>query len=132
MKDSADYVFYSFPLARGGKTFYYKISTEGNQNSGSPISSDSVKVNFRGRMINGSVFDQTYTGSLPSVSAKPYTFKLDELIGGWQENLIHMKAGEVRTIILPQELGYGVNGARTIPPFSTLVFDIQLITFTGK
>ena len=123
---------YNLPIARGGSSFYYKITTQGNQNSGSPTSTDSVKVNYRGRLINGSVFDQNYLGSLPNSSAKPITFKLSKLIGGWQENLIHMKAGEVRTIILPYELGYGVYGAgSSVPPFSTLIFDIQLITFTS-
>ncbi|MEI8087671.1 MAG: FKBP-type peptidyl-prolyl cis-trans isomerase [Paludibacter sp.] len=133
MKDSAGYVLYSIPIARGGSSFYYKITTQGNQNYGSPTLTDSVKVNYRGRFVNGNVFEQTYTGSLANnISAKPYTFKLDGLLGGWQENLTHMKAGEIRTIVLPQELGYGVYGAGPIPPFSTLVFEIQLITFTSQ
>ena len=132
MKDSAGFVSYSVPIAKGGSRFYYKITTQGNQNSGSPTLSDSVKVNYRGKLMNGGIFEQTYTGSLPNSSAKPYTFSLSNLIGGWTENLIHMKAGEIRTIVLPQELGYGAYGAGPIPPFSTLVFDIQLISFSGK
>jgi len=132
MKDSVGYVLYTIPANQGGSSYYYKITSPGDQNSGSPKLTDNVKVNYRGKIINGSIFDQTYKGvGIPVDStATPRTFLLNGLIPGWQVNLLQMKAGEKRTIILPQELGYGTYGGGAIPPYSTLVFDIQLISFT--
>jgi len=130
-KDSTSYVLSWVPIARGGSSFYYKIKTQGNSASGSPLTTDSVRVNYRGKMIDGTIFDQTYSTILPDATSKSITFKAENLIPGWTENLIQMKAGEFRTIILPQDLGYSIYGVGPIPPYSTLVFDIQLISFTS-
>jgi FKBP-type peptidyl-prolyl cis-trans isomerase len=130
MKDSAGYVLYEIPSAPAGYSYYYKISTAGNQNSGSPLSTDTVYVNYRGRTIDGVVFDQTYAGKTPvgDTNATPRMFKLNRLISGWTYNLMQMKVGEIRTIVLPQQLAYG---AYYMPkmPYSTLVFDIQLLSY---
>ena len=131
MKDSSDYVLYRIPIARGGSSFYYKIRTQGNLSTVSPLYSDSVTVNYRGKMINGTIFAETYSTILPDSTSKSVTFKANKLIQGWTENLIQMKAGETRTIVIPAELGYGYYGSGPIPPYSTLVFDIQLVSFTG-
>jgi len=128
MKDSAGYVLYEIPSAPAGYSYYYKITTAGNQSSGSPLSTDSVYVNYRGRTVDGVVFDQTYAGKTPvgDINATPRKFKLNQLITGWTYNLMQMKVGEIRTIVLPQQLGYG---ARSSMPYSTLIFDIQLISY---
>ena len=131
MKDSTEYLQSRIPIARGGSSFYYKIKSQGSTTSGSPLSTDSVTVNYKGKMINGTIFDQTYSTLLPDATSKSIKFKANKLIQGWTENLIQMKAGEIRTIVIPQDLGYGVYGYGPIPPYSTLVFDIQLISFTG-
>lgn len=130
MKDSAGYVLYEIPSAPAGYSYYYKITTPGDQNSGSPLSTDSVYVNYRGRTIDGAVFDQTYAGKTPvgNTTAKPYMFKLNRLISGWTYNLMQMKVGEIRTIVLPQQLAYGAYYNPSMP-YSTLIFDIQLISF---
>jgi len=132
MKDSLGYVLYTIPARQGGSSFYYKITSPGNQNSASPLISDYVKVNYRGTVINGNIFDQTYngTGSLTDTTAVPVSFYANQLITGWGENLVQMKVGERRTIVIPYQLGYGTTGYASIPPYTTLIFDIQLISFT--
>jgi len=130
MKDSAGYVLYEIPSAPAGYSYYYKITSPGNPNAGSPLSTDSVYVNYRGRTISGAVFDQTYSGKTPvgDATATPRMFKLNQLITGWTYNLTQMKVGEIRTIVLPQQLAYGAYYMPSMP-YSTLVFDIQLISY---
>jgi hypothetical protein len=130
MKDSIGYVLYEIPSTSAGYSYYYKITTPGDQSSVSPLSTDSVYVNYRGRTISGAVFDQTYTGKTPvgDANAKPRMFKLNQLIPGWTYNLGQMKVGEIRTIVLPQQLAYGAY-YRPSMPYSTLIFDIQLVSY---
>ena len=132
MKDSVGYVLYTIPANQGGSSFYYKVNAPGDQTGGSPSLTDYVKVNYRGKNISGAIFDQTYKGSgvLVDSTAVPVTLYLGNLIPGWKQNLLQMKPGEKRTIVIPQELGYGVNGVNVIAPYSTLIFDIQLISFS--
>ncbi|NDP21807.1 MAG: hypothetical protein GZ091_12120 [Paludibacter sp.] len=131
MKDSADYSSYNIPAVRGGGNFYYKIKAQGDSLSGSPAYNDIVKVNYRGKLMDGFIFDSSFKGSDPRIdsTAKPLTYYANGFIAGWTENLMQMKAGEIRTIVLPQELGYGIKGQGIIPSYSTLVFDVQLISF---
>lgn len=132
MKDSTGYILYTIPVTFGGGSYYYKITTQGNENDGNPLVTDNVTVNYRGSLINGTVFDQTYTGSNPvnDKAATPRTFRVNQLISGWTENLLQMKPGEIRTIVLPQELSYGSSGVSSILPYSTLRFDVQLVSFS--
>ena len=129
MKDSTGFVNYIIPNS-GGLSYYYKVLKQGNTDSLSPSPTAYVKVNYRGALITGTVFDQTYSKKsvLNDSTAKPVSFNLQSLIIGWQLNLIQMKPGEIRTIVLPQELGYGSYTMSVIPPYSTLRFDIQLIS----
>ena len=130
MKDSAGYVLYEIPSSSAGYNYYYKITTPGDQSSVSPLSTDSVYVNYRGRTISGAVFDQTYSGKTPvgDANATPRMFKLNRLIPGWTYNLMQMKVGEIRTVVLPQQLAYGANYLPSMP-YSTLIFDIQLVYY---
>ena len=130
MKDSAGYVLHEIPSAPAGYSYYYKIKTQGDQTSESPLSTDSVYVNYRGRTISGAVFDQTYSGTTPvgNATATPRMFKLNRLISGWTYNLMQMKVGEIRTVVLPQQLAYGDNFLPSMP-YSTLIFDIQLVYY---
>jgi len=66
MKDSTGYLLYTIPAERGGSQFYYKVTVAGNQDSISPQDNDYVKVNYRGKLINGNVFDENYTGLVPT------------------------------------------------------------------
>jgi len=130
MKDSTGYVLYNIPVSSGGGSFYYNVISHGDSTSASPLNNDIVTVNYRGKIINGTVFDQTFSGVNPLADsiASPRSFYLKGLISGWIVNLTQMKVGERRKIILPQELGYGPYGSGSlILPYSTTVWDIQLI-----
>lgn len=134
MKDSTGYIKDTVATNIGNLFYYYKITTPGDQSSTSPAYSSYVKVNYKGCLINGSIFDETYTGSNPKndSTAKPVSFYANQLIPGWTINLTQMKTGETRTIVLPHQLCYGIYGmGPAIPPYSTLKFDIQLISFTN-
>jgi len=130
MKDSTGYVLYNIPENQGGGSYYYKITTPGNQASVSPLYNNQVKVNYRGKLINQVVFDQTYSGLMPPMDSisTPGVFYANQLIRGWTLNLMQMKVGETRRIVLPQELGYGATGAgQDIAPYSTTVWEVQLV-----
>jgi len=131
MLDSTGYVLYNIPEDMGGNSFYYKITTPGDQEGGSPQSTDRVTVNYRGKLISGYIFDQTYIGFSPlnDSSARPAIFGVNQVIFGWSVNLMQMKVGEIRSIVLPQGLAYGALGKNIILPYSTLKFDIQLVSF---
>ena len=130
MKDSTSFKIYNIPLEHGGGKYYYKIINKGDTTSVSPILTDLVTVNYRGMFIDGGVFDYTYNGTNPvnNPTAKPVEFTVNNLITGWSVNLTQMKSGEVRTIVLPYNLAYGVYGVGSILPYSTLRFDIQLVS----
>ena len=127
MKDSMAYVHDTSAAKSFGSSYYYKITTPGVQNSISPVSGDQVTVNYRGKLVDGSVFGQTYTTSVIDSTATPQTFYDNQLIPGWTYNLLQMKVGETRSIVLPQELGYGTTGQGAISPYSTTVWVVQLI-----
>ncbi len=80
-----------------------------------------VFVNYTGRLIDGSVFDSTEGQSLPAC------FVVRELITGWQIALTRMHQGDHMEVFIPQKYGYGKQRAGNIPPYSTLVFDLELV-----
>jgi len=100
----------------------YKVSREGTGKS--PLSSDTVTVNYRGTLINGEEFDSSYQRGVPA------TFPVNGVIKGWQEALPMMKEGAKWQIYVPSELAYGPQGAGggNIGPNETLIFDIELIS----
>ena len=127
MKDSTAYTLFTIPSSSGGGSYYYKITTPGIENSISPVIGDQVVVNYRGKLVDGYVFDQTFKGTVIDSTATPRTFYDNQLITGWTDNLIRMKVGETRSIVLPQNLGYGAQGSGPISPYSTTVWVVQLI-----
>jgi FKBP-type peptidyl-prolyl cis-trans isomerases 1 len=132
-KDSVGYVQSSVTGYYGTINYYYKIILAGNTTGDSPLSTDLVVVNYKGSLKDGTIFDKTYTSSSPinDTTAVPVAFRANALVYGWTVNLIKMKKGEIRRIILPSELGYGNTGSgTTIPPCAALKFDVQLISFT--
>lgn len=134
MRDSTTYTHFTIPTERGGSSFYYKINIPGDPTSVSPLASDTIVANYRGSYMNGYVFQQSFKGDNPKKdsTAKPFQAAANQLIRGWTENLMQMKIGEYRTIVIPQELGYGIAEGRAIPPYSTLKFDIQLVAVKRK
>jgi len=129
-KDSTSYTLNTIPASSGGGSYYYKVKVQGDPNSTSPTVNDQILVNYRGKMIDGTVFDQTFEGkALPDDSTSiAKSFYVKPLIRGWQENVEHMKVGEIRLIVLPQELGYGSEGASpAIAPYSVTLWEVQLV-----
>ena len=83
-------------------------------------SSATVRVNYDGRLLNGSRFDSNTNSS----------FGLDQVIAGWTEGLATMKVGGSRQLIIPANLAYGATARTGIPANSTLVFDVELLSTT--
>jgi len=133
MKDSTTYVKENF-IYDENINYYYKVLLSGNSDGGSPGMNDYVTVNYQGKLTNGTIFEQTYSGLSPinNNTARPVKFKLGELLYGWIVNLMEMKPGEIRTIVIPQQIGYGADNLGEIPPYSTLIFDIQLISYSSN
>ncbi len=88
----------------------------------SPEPTDRVEVHYRGTLLNGSEFDSSYK------RGKSAEFPLNGVIGGWTEGVGMMKEGGKAVLICPPDLAYGSRGSRTIPPNSTLVFEVELIS----
>lgn len=96
----------------------YREITKGKGEKPTPRSI--VTVHYKGTLINGKPFDATEKG-------RPATFPLRGLIEGWKIALKEMAVGSRWEVVIPFNLGYGSRGAGAIKPFSTLIFDIQLL-----
>jgi FKBP-type peptidyl-prolyl cis-trans isomerase FklB len=98
----------------------YKVITEGS--GPMPKESDTVKVHYRGTLLDGNEFDSSYKRNEPAV------FPLNGVIKGWTEALQLMKVGSKYQIFLPSSLAYGEQGAgQVIGPNATLVFEVELL-----
>lgn len=103
----------------------YQVLVEGQGES--PKASDTVTVNYSGSLIDGTEFDSSYK------RGQPATFQLDQVIKGWTESLQLMKPGAKWKIFIPSKLAYGENGAGAhIPPNSTLIFEVELISVDAE
>ena len=97
----------------------YRVISTGKGKS--PTLSDSVKVSYKGTLMDGTVFDQTKPG-------ETLTLQLARTIAGWREALPMMKEGDKWEIVIPSALAYGETGVPpSIPPNSPLVFEITLV-----
>lgn len=97
----------------------YKVLVMGNGEM--PKATDRVKVNYRGTLIDGTEFDSSYKRN------EPLTINANRVIAGWTEALTMMPVGSKWMLYIPQELGYGSREAGSIPPFSTLIFEVELL-----
>ena len=101
----------------------YVVLKEGSGDK-SPKYGQNVTVHYQGTFLNGKIFDSSI------LRGEPATFKIGQVIEGWNEALQTMKRGEKRTLIIPYQLGYGIHGyPGVIPPKSTLIFDVELLDF---
>lgn len=99
----------------------YQVLREGNGQS--PKATDTVECHYEGTLIDGTKFDSSYD------RGQTATFPLNQVIAGWTEGLQLMKEGGKYRFFIPYGLGYGERGAgASIPPFSTLVFDVELVS----
>ena len=98
----------------------YKVTKEGTGKS--PTATSMVKVHYTGKLVDGKVFDSSVE------RGEPIDFPLNQVIPGWTEGLQLMKEGGKATLYIPAPLGYGPQGVPgTIPPNSTLIFDVELL-----
>ena len=97
----------------------YEVMTKGE---GTAVKKeDTVSVHYHGTLIDGSVFDSSVQRNDPA------TFPVTGVIAGWVEALQLMVVGDKFKLFIPQELAYGANGAGTIPPYSPLVFEVEVL-----
>lgn len=98
----------------------YKVLTQGTGEV--PTATQKVKVNYRGTLIDGTEFDSSYKRNQPA------TFACNQVIKGWTEALTMMPVGSKWMLYIPQELAYGDRESGKIPPYSTLVFEVELLS----
>jgi FKBP-type peptidyl-prolyl cis-trans isomerase len=97
----------------------YKALKEGN--GAQPKSSDTVIVNYRGTLIDGTEFDSSYK------RGQPETIAVGGVIKGWTEALQLMKVGSKYQLFIPASLAYGEQGRPGIPPNAALIFEVELM-----
>ena len=99
----------------------YEVLTAGPEGP-SPAASDKVTVHYQGTLLDGTVFDSSVK------RGQPASFGVGQVISGWTEALQLMKVGDKWKLFIPYDLAYGERGAgRDIGPFSTLVFEVELL-----
>jgi len=98
----------------------YEVMKQGSGIKPGP--SDSVRVNYEGSLIDGTIFDSSYT------RGEPVEFYLDGVIPGWTEGVQLMNEGSTYRFVIPPDLAYGTYGSGPIPPESTLVFTVELLS----
>jgi FKBP-type peptidyl-prolyl cis-trans isomerase FklB len=97
----------------------YKVLTAGSGKK--PTDTDTVQCNYRGMLVDGKVFDASQPG-------KPVSFKVGQVIPGWQEALKLMPVGSKWQLVIPSDKAYGERGAgNAIGPNETLVFEVELV-----
>ncbi|ACB77296.1 FKBP-type peptidyl-prolyl cis-trans isomerase [Opitutus terrae] len=97
----------------------YEIEQQGE--GPTPKPTDTVKVHYTGKLVNGTTFDSSVQ------RGEPVEFQLDQVIPGWTEGLQKISKGGKIKLYIPPQLGYGDEGRPQIPPASTLVFDVELL-----
>ena len=97
----------------------YKVVKEGN--GAQPKSSDTVTVNYRGTLTDGTEFDSSYK------RGQPASFPVSGVIKGWTEALQLMKVGSKYQLFIPPDLAYGQTGQGSIPPNAVLIFEVELL-----
>lgn len=97
----------------------YKVIKEGTGEM--PKDTSTVKVQYEGKLIDGKVFDSSYSRK------EPVTLRANQVIPGWTEALTHMPVGSTWEVVIPQDKAYGSREQGMIKPFSVLVFKIELL-----
>ena len=102
----------------------YKVLKEGT--GAIPADTSLVKVHYEGHLLNDSVFDSSYK------RGEPITLRCNQTIKGWTDAMVHMPAGSIWEVYIPQDLAYGEREQGMIKPFSVLKFKIELIEVNPK
>ena len=101
-----------------GSGLQYKILISGNGRKPKPKAT--VKVHYRGLLLDGRQFDSSFDAD------EPIKLRLTQVIKGWTEGIQLMPVGSVYVFLIPPELAYGDKGAGAIPPGATLIFEVEL------
>jgi peptidylprolyl isomerase len=101
----------------------YVVLQEGN--GATPRRGALVEAHYTGRLLDGTKFDSSRDGGKPLL----FLVGKGEVIKGWDEAFLSMKIGEKRILVIPPDLAYGDKGMGTIPPNSTLIFEVELINY---
>lgn len=101
----------------------YRVLTEGKGVCAADTSE--VEVHYEGRLIDGTVFDSSYKRNQPA------TFRANQVIKGWTEALQLMPEGSTWELYIPYDLAYGERGNQSIPPYSTLIFKVEVLKVKG-
>ena len=97
----------------------YKVLVEGK--GAIPADTSKVKVNYKGTLVDGTEFDSSYSRN------EPTTFVANQVIKGWTEALTMMPVGSKWMLYIPEELAYGSRNMGKIKPYSTLIFEVELV-----
>jgi len=100
----------------------YKVLSAGDAKATAVLATDEVTVNYRGKLLDGSEFDSSYTRGVPA------TFKINGVIKGWQEALVLMKPGAKWQLFIPPQLAYDESPRPGIPAGSLLIFEVELLS----
>nr|WP_298879767.1 FKBP-type peptidyl-prolyl cis-trans isomerase [uncultured Polaribacter sp.] len=96
---------------------YYVINKEGTGEQ--PTNTSNVTVAYKGYFLDDTIFDQS--------SSDGVSFNLNQVISGWSEGITYFKEGGEGTLLIPFNLGYGINGFGSIPGGEVLIFDVSLL-----
>ena len=99
----------------------YRILESGQGSSATPRLNSIVSVHYKGTLINGREFDNSWKRNCPEA------FRLNEVIDGWQIALQQMRVGDHWMVYIPYTVGYGTRTSGPIPAFSTLIFEVKLL-----
>ena len=102
----------------------YKVIKEGK--GAIPTETSTVKVHYKGTLVDGTEFDSSYNRN------EPTSFRANQVIKGWTEALTMMPVGSKWELYIPQELAYGARETGDIKPFSTLIFEVELLEIEKK
>ena len=106
---------------------YMKILQEGRADGIAPYSTDTVYTAYKGYLMNGTLFDSSYSGDFdPLFTEATFSTQASAVVTGWTTALIHMKEGERVELFIPHTLGYGTYGQSSIPGYSVMKFDLYL------
>ena len=100
---------------------YYIETTAGT--GAQATAGDIVDVHYTGTFLDGKKFDSSYDRNEPF----EFTLGIGEVIKGWDEGIAYMKEGGKAKLIMPSSLAYGASGAGSIPPYTSLIFEVELI-----
>jgi len=123
LNNKIDEISKGFKITDSG--LHYKIISKNNENK--PNVGDTVKVHYKGQLIDGTVFDSSYKRN------QPIEFKLGigQVIKGWDEGISLLSVGEKARFLIPGNLAYGEMGAGgVIPPNADLIFDVELVSIS--